>query len=104
MFIPTSGNLLIQALGRERSWRVIVALRETGEAQTSHIAGRARMNYHSTHLALKALYEINIVKRRLALHLNGRGKIKPVWSLNYVHPATGKILALLDELREGLTT
>ena len=90
-------DILVRALGRESSWRVIEALRSLGEGRPYHISTKSGLSPTAVADTLRVLYEADLVKRRETTELVGPGELKPEWRLNRASPLMTKILAVLEE-------
>ena len=91
-------NILLRALGSTSALRVLLALRDLGEAHVRGIGRAAGVTSPSAiKRALHRLYEAELVSRRTVPIGIQAGRVRCFWSLNRVHPATQKILAVLED-------
>jgi len=91
-------NLLLRGLGSVSALRVLLALRGLGEAHVRGIGRAAGITSPSAiKRALHRLYEAELVSRRTVPIGIQAGRVRCFWSLNRVHPATQKILAVLED-------
>jgi predicted transcriptional regulator len=92
-------NLLLQALGSSSALRVLLALRNLGEAHVRAIGRETHIGSRSAiERALHRLHDAGLVSRRPVPSGIQVGRVRHHWSLNRAHPLMMKILELLAEV------